>query len=32
VLRRAVAWGYIHQDRALKLGLISDAERTATGA
>lgn len=29
VLRRAVAWGYIPQARALKIGLISDAERTA---
>lgn len=29
VLRRAVAWGYIPQERALKLGLITEAERTA---
>ncbi|MHB8489361.1 MAG: HpcH/HpaI aldolase/citrate lyase family protein [Candidatus Dormibacteria bacterium] len=31
VLRRAVAWGYIPQARALKLGLISDAELTTAG-
>ena len=32
VLRRAVAWGYIPQARALKLGLISESERTAAGS